>query len=46
MVKLPKVGNNLLEDMKLEWDCIFTKNTYFQQNFMEAEKKNKEIFRR
>ena len=44
-VKLPKVRNNLLEEITAEWDCIVSKNTCFQQNFMGTEKKCKEIFR-
>ena len=37
-VKLPKVRNNLLEEMNPEWDCIVSKNTCFQQIFMGTEK--------
>ena len=44
-VKLPKVRNNLLEEINPEWDCIVSKNTFFQQIFMGTEKKSKEIFR-
>ena len=36
--------NNLREEMNPEWDCIVSKNTCFQQIFMETEKKRKEIF--
>ena len=45
-VKLPKVGNNLLEEMNPQRNCTVSKNTYFQQIFMRAEKKIKEFFRR
>ena len=45
-VKLPKVRNNLLEEMNPQRNCTVSKNTYFQQIFMGAEKKIKEIFRR
>ena len=38
-VKLPKVRNNLLEQMNPAWDCIVSKNTCFQQ--MGTEKKSK-----
>ena len=44
-VKLPKVRNNLLEEMSPEWDCIVSKDTCFYYIFMETEKKSKEIFR-
>ena len=44
-VKLPKVRNNLLEEINPKWDCIVSKNTFFQQILMGTEKKSKEIFR-
>ena len=44
IVKLPKVGNNLLEEVNSRRNCIISKNTCFQQ--MRAEKKSREIFRR
>ena len=40
-VKLLKVGNNLLQEMNPQCDCIFSKNTCFQQIFMGAEKESK-----
>ena len=42
--KLPKLRNNLLEEMNPQWDCIVSKSTCFQQIFMGTEKKSKEIF--
>ena len=33
-----------LEEMNSQWDCIVSKNACFQQIFMVAEKKTKEIF--
>ena len=39
-VKLPKVRNNLLEEMNHEWDCTVSKNTCFQQIFMETEQED------
>ena len=44
-VKLQKVENNLLVKMSPQWDCVVSKYTCFQQNFMGAEKKGKDIFR-
>ena len=44
-VKLSKVRNNLLEEMNPEWDCIVSKNTFFQQIFMGTEKKSKGIWK-
>ena len=43
-VRLPKVKNNLLEEMHPQWDSIVLKNTCFQQIFMGTKKKSKEIF--
>ena len=42
-VKLPKVRNNLLEQMNPEWDCIVSKNTCFQQMGTEKKSKKKSI---
>ena len=43
-VKLPKVRNNLFDEMNPEGNCIVSKKTCFQQVFMETEKKSKETF--
>ena len=45
-VKLPKVGNSLLEEMNWQRNYIVSKSTCFQQIFMGAEKKSKEFFQR
>ena len=45
-VKLPEVGNSLLEEMNWQRNCIVSKNTCFQQIFLGAEKKSKEFFQR
>ena len=42
--QITKVGNNLLEEMDPQWNCIVSKNTYFQQIFMEAKRKVKKCF--
>ena len=36
--------DNLFEEMNTKWDCIFSKNTCFQQIFMGTEKKSKKVF--
>ena len=43
-VKLPKVRNNLLEEMNPEWDCIVSKTRAFKKFSWEQKKKSKEIF--
>ena len=43
-VKLSKVRNNLLQEMKPRQDCIVSKNTCFHQIFMGTGKKSKETF--
>ena len=43
-IKLPKVRNNLLEEMNPRWDRIVSKNTCYQKIFIGTEKKSKEIF--
>ena len=45
-VKLRKMGKNLPDDINPQLQCIVLKNKCFQQIFMGAEKKSKEIFRR
>ena len=45
-VKLPKVGNSLLEEMNWQRNYIVSKSTCFQQILMGAEKKSKEFFQR
>ena len=42
-VKLPKVRNNLFEEISRQWDCIVSKNTCFQRIFMGIKKKSKEF---
>ena len=44
-VKFPKVGNNLLEEINPQRNCIVSKNTRFEQIFIGAVMKNKENFR-
>ena len=39
--QITKVGNNLLEEIDPQWNCIVSKNTCFQQIFMEAKRKVK-----
>ena len=43
-LKLPKVRNNLLEEMNPQSDCIVSKNTCFQEIIMGTEKKSKQFF--
>ena len=39
-VKLTKLGNNLLEEMNRQWDCIVSENTCFEQiDFFSTVKK-------
>ena len=42
--QLPKVRNNLLEEMNPEWDCIVSKTRAFKKFSWEQKKKSKEIF--
>ena len=44
-VKLPKVGNNLFDEMNPEWNCIVSKKTCFQQVFSWKQKRRvKKLF--
>ena len=42
--QLPKVRNNLLEEMNPEWDCIVSKTRAFKKFSWKQKKKSKEIF--
>ena len=42
--KLPKVGNNLLEKINPQWDCIVPKKCAFLKISWEQKKEVKKIF--